>query len=263
MPPDLLPDSVWGATPRDPQVSPLYIRRYAGPRHPEGRLDAHDFWELIYTFAGEGVLETDVDRSLAHPGVAYLVPPGLGHRELTERSGWEVLWVGFNGSLTASWPTDRGVFTASTGSLAAAVEQLWLWSTRQPGAIGPELDALTGFIVRAVWRLSQRREPEAGDWLERVLGHMHEHLAEDLQMSDLARVADRSLGHFQRSFKAEMGETPLACLTRLRLEMAVAYLRESTHSVAHIAELCGWRDALYFSRICRRHLGQSPSELRR
>lgn len=264
-PPLLLAAALWdGAVrPRAGSLTPLYITRYAGVR---GRppLSAHDFWELLYSFGDAGTLLTSKgDLDLAR-GDAVLIPPGLGHIEVTREPGavWDVLWIGLAGSELAGWDATTGAQRHPCPGLEPWVDALWHYSRLQPGAIGPELDALLRFLVLAIQRQARSGPQPEGDWLQRVLSHIHAHLADDLQVADLARLAGFSHGHFQRCFKEAVGETPMAYLTRRRLETAATYLTQSSHTVAQIAELVGYRDPLYFSKVCRRHFGRPPSALR-
>ena len=63
----------------------------------------------------------------------------------------------------------------------------------------------------------------AGDRLEydkrvnRVIDHIREHLAEELSVAGLARVAGFSPFHFHRVFKALTGETLFGFVQRRRL----------------------------------------------
>jgi AraC-like DNA-binding protein len=59
------------------------------------------------------------------------------------------------------------------------------------------------------------RVREAGD---RVVDHIHEHLAEALSLETLARVAAFSPFLFHRVFRAITGETLFTFIQRLRLE---------------------------------------------
>ncbi len=246
---------------RSAELTPRYLHRYGGPRRERDALDAHGFWELTFAFSGAGSLVTaEGDIALRGCG-AILVPPGLLHAESAPEP-WDTLWIGLAGSLLDGL-APKLLILQEASPLAPQAELLWRWSRRQIGLIGPELDAGIRLLVTGVLRLARQggQNRDAG-WLARVLDMLHAQLAEPLEIPDLARVADFSVGHFQRRFKEETGETPLAYLTRLRMEEALVQVRESNMPVARIARLVGFRDPLYFSRLFRQHFHASPTQIR-
>lgn len=82
-----------------------------------------------------------------------------------------------------------------------------------------------------------------------VIGHVREHLNDDLSLESLARVANFSPFHFHRLFKSISGETINEMVTRLRLERAVSLLRSTQRfSITDAAFACGFKSASVFSR---------------
>lgn len=259
-----LPASAWdGAHPRSRALTPLYLDHYCGPR---GRppYTQHPFWEITYVLSGSGSLECERETLALGPGTGVLIPPRCRHRERSQHPAWDTLYVAFLGRAAAALPAVGPLFLAEGRALMPGAELLLQWRQGQVGAIGAELDALTAYFVQSFVRLS-RQTPGAPlqTWLPRVLEYVHAHLAEPLQMADLARVAGTSVGHFQRRFRAATGETPLHYLTRQRLQRARQYLRQSDLPVKAIAYRAGFVDPLYFSRVFKQATGQSPSAWRR
>ena len=69
--------------------------------------------------------------------------------------------------------------------------------------------------------------------------------------------------HLRRSFKKLTGETPVAYLTRMRIEYACKLLlqrKDTGLSVAQIALMSGYYDAHYFARVFRSLVGMTPTE---
>jgi AraC-like DNA-binding protein len=60
--------------------------------------------------------------------------------------------------------------------------------------------------------------------VNRVIDHIRRHLAEELSLAELARVAVFSPFHFARVFKAATGETLFGFIQRLRIERAATAL---------------------------------------
>lgn len=94
--------------------------------------------------------------------------------------------------------------------------------------------------------------------LLRVTAHIHDHLAEPLDLAQLAVIADLSPFHWHRIYHALMGETVAATVRRLRLHQASGFLAQTPLTVAEIARRCGYPNAQSFTRAFRQAFGQSP-----
>lgn len=84
-----------------------------------------------------------------------------------------------------------------------------------------------------------------------------------LTLGDLAAEACVSPFHFIRLFKHKTGRTPVAYLTRLRMEHARHLLTATDHAVAEVARLCGYASPSRFTAAFVAHCGATPSDLRR
>ena len=56
--------------------------------------------------------------------------------------------------------------------------------------------------------------------------------------------------------------SPLNYLTEYRIRLSKELLRREDYSIAKVAELVGFEDNLYFSRIFKKRTGYSPSAYR-
>jgi len=74
--------------------------------------------------------------------------------------------------------------------------------------------------------------------------------------------------YVRKLFQKEIGATPRAYLENRRMELAASILssgvsnKYSNYSVSQVAEICGYAEPLYFSRVFKKHFGVSPSEFR-
>lgn len=102
------------------------------------------------------------------------------------------------------------------------------------------------------------------DWerLTPLLVYIQANLDQDLTLATLGRRANLSPDHLQRVFKAAVGETPKAHVTRLRVERAAFCLLAHESPVAEIAAHCGFQHPETFIRAFRRRFGASPREYR-
>ncbi|MCA9606692.1 MAG: helix-turn-helix transcriptional regulator [Myxococcales bacterium] len=98
--------------------------------------------------------------------------------------------------------------------------------------------------------------------MNRVIDHVHAHLARPLRLEELAKVACFSPFHFHRVFKSVTGAPLNAFVKRLRLERALYLMSHTEKSLTEIALEVGFYDHSDFSRQFRRFMGVSPTEYR-
>lgn len=65
-----------------------------------------------------------------------------------------------------------------------------------------------------------------------------------------------------RIFKQEKGVNFVSYLTEVRLEKAKIYLRSGKLKVYAVAEMVGYPNYTYFSKIFKKHVGVTPEEYR-
>ncbi|MFW5788786.1 MAG: helix-turn-helix domain-containing protein [Spirochaetota bacterium] len=95
--------------------------------------------------------------------------------------------------------------------------------------------------------------------LRRALSYMRAHANRPVRVAEVARAAGLSSSHFSRVFAAEMGETFVSYLNRIRCEQASELLRTTSLPVQEIAHRCGFSDHSYFTKVFRSITGAPPS----
>jgi AraC family transcriptional regulator len=99
--------------------------------------------------------------------------------------------------------------------------------------------------------------------VDRVIDHIRNHLADELPLAALARVAAFSPFHFHRVFRGVTGETVAGFVQRLRIEKAAAALRDHPdRSVLAVALDHGFGSAAAFARAFRARFGMSATAWR-
>lgn len=98
--------------------------------------------------------------------------------------------------------------------------------------------------------------------LRRAREFIFDHVGEPLPLVELAHRAELSPYHFLRTFHAAFGETPGACVTRARLELAKELLVGSELPVTEICLQVGFESLGSFSTLFARRVGTPPSRYR-
>jgi len=99
--------------------------------------------------------------------------------------------------------------------------------------------------------------------LTRASVYLHDHFAEALNLTDLARLAGFSKFHFHRLFKMQYGETPGDYVKRLRLEQtAYRLLAGDKPSITDLAYRFGFSSSQHLTGSFREHFGVPPGQVR-
>ena len=99
--------------------------------------------------------------------------------------------------------------------------------------------------------------------MKRVLKHIHEHIAEEIDVKELADVASVTKTYFIRLFKQEFGLSPIQYINKKKVERAQLLLFTTDSSVKEVAYKLGFSDHSYFIRLFRKVASITPQEYRR
>jgi AraC-like DNA-binding protein len=95
-----------------------------------------------------------------------------------------------------------------------------------------------------------------------IFEYMDNNFTEELTIEKLSRMVNLSSFHFCRLFKEITGKTLSEYVNGIRISNAEKLLLNPDLSVSEIAELSGYSDINYFSRMFKRHRKMSPTRFR-
>jgi AraC-like DNA-binding protein len=85
----------------------------------------------------------------------------------------------------------------------------------------------------------------------------------DLSVASLAARLGCSPDHLARCFRHDHGITPVAWITRERIELACEILARMDRNISEVAWSCGFVTPSYFIKVFRKHKGMTPAAWRR
>ena len=97
--------------------------------------------------------------------------------------------------------------------------------------------------------------------LKKALLHIGSNYQKPIQLSSVAEDCGVTGSYLSRLFSEHLGIKFIDYLNRHRLNAAMILLRDKNISIKETSYRVGYRDPNYFSRIFRRYLGVSPSDL--
>jgi AraC-like DNA-binding protein len=237
-------------------------------RHWRGATDA-----LAVSLHFRGAAEVTVGHRTAplEPGVVTICPP---------RAPYRVRRQSTTASLAFHIDPQQAVHYLEDGAASRHLSRLPLWSEREPllrdhlmalfravaeGAPALALDEAMSRAVLALAELASKsvqgatREPVA---VRRARDAIHERLCEPVRLVELAALAGVSCSSLLRAFTRELGMSPHAYLTSLRVARAQSLI-EAGVPLAETAAEVGFVDQSHLNRHFRRMLGTTPARFAR
>ncbi len=104
--------------------------------------------------------------------------------------------------------------------------------------------------------------PAHSPTLATVIDYMSGHLADELNVQSLARLANMSPRTFARRFRAETGATPYDWLVGQRVAAAQRLLEDGDDTIDAVAAKCGFGTAAALRHHFTRRLGTTPQAYR-
>ena len=97
----------------------------------------------------------------------------------------------------------------------------------------------------------------------RVSSYFWDHLDEEITLESVLKKFSVNKNTLNDAFNNEVSKSCMAYLEDLRLSLAKRMLQFGDESVSEISRMCGYDDTSYFSKVFKKHTGQTPSEYRR
>ena len=229
------------------------------PKTYDVRWHSHEHWELVYCTGGEGSFRFENGTMLNYrQGDLVAIPP----RELHTNSSSE----GFtNIHVTMQDPSFpyRTVFKVTDDEqfLKIAFSQSKTFYMTDIKKRELALAALGDLI--AAYIVVMRSNAEFSEPVEQIRASIRRNYSRtDYALDEVIRAMPFHYDYLRKLFKKEMGLSPLEYMTDLRMKTAEKLLTAmwtNEYTVSEIAQMCGYEDALYFSRVFKKYYGCSPS----
>ncbi|MEO8411989.1 MAG: AraC family transcriptional regulator, partial [Propionivibrio sp.] len=101
------------------------------------------------------------------------------------------------------------------------------------------------------------------DQMQKAVQYLNANYSRNVNLQTVAAHLHLSASHFSKLFKEGTGQGFVHYLNQVRVERSKDLLRDRSLSLAEIAELVGFEDQSYFTKVFRRHAGISPGRFRR
>ncbi|MBF9033506.1 helix-turn-helix domain-containing protein [Rhodobacterales bacterium HKCCE2091] len=154
-------------------------------------------------------------------------------------------------------------FRASPG-IGALFEQI-LSQQRAPGLFAEEMSraAFHQILFTMVNDHRDVRATRPSAPVRAALAYIETHLAEKLQVAEVARHVGLSAGYFHEIFLRETGRTPARHQIDRRILAARTRMVTGADSITELSLDLGFSSSQYFATVFKRHVGLTPGDYRR
>ena len=112
--------------------------------------------------------------------------------------------------------------------------------------------------------ISQKSSAKTPAWVFEIKDLIQDHIDTSITLKELSKNLDINPAYLSREFSKHFGNLSFGeYIRRQRIEKAIEYLNTSRYTLTQVAYLTGFSDQSHFTRIFKKHTGQSPSEYRK
>lgn len=225
------------------------------------RWHCHDEWELVYCTGGEGSFQFENGLTVNYrEGQAVAIPPKELHTN-SSNGGFSNIYLTMD---TPSFPYKAAFMVADDAQrhMGIAFSQARFYYLSDLKRRELVLSAL-GELITSYMILFRDNRDFTGP-VEDIRALIIQNFADpSFALDEAIKQMPFNYDYLRKQFQEKMGLTPLKYLTGLRMKKAKSMLTAGSgreHSISEVAESCGYKDALYFSRVFKKYYGCSPSE---
>ena len=240
--------------------------------HPEGRND----YQLLYIAAGKGYFyfKGIKKATVVEKGNMVLFrpkEPQVYYYYAKDKT--EVYWVHFTGWKVEQYldsyelPKKENVFFTGESPdypwiYNQIIRELQVQRVNYEDVIKLFMHHIFLTISRYIKEGKQAKNETISD-IERAVHYFNENYNKPISIEQYAQEHLMSVNWFIHSFKEVMNVPPMQYIVSLRIAAAKGYLENSDKNINEISNIVGYENALYFSRLFKKHTGMTPSEYKK
>lgn len=241
--------------------------------------DPHDHDEVLVGVTQQGLQRFNCHRALhtSHPGKAILIEPGAVHDgHAPEAEGFTYAMLYLPQHWVAEMMQRRGLGDISAIEaafhhtlnddihLTHAIQHAFLALHQREGRLARDqtLDNLLSVLTRHIDTRPVSRMNDAQRQMYEVRDYLHDNMACDISLEDLAHHCGIDRFRLNRQFRLTFGQSPHAWLVRLRLRTARKLLALGREP-AQVALQTGFSDQSHMGRWFQRAYRLSPADYQR
>lgn len=225
------------------------------------QLHKHDEWEFVYCTSGNGTfIFRDYDKVDYEKGDVVSIPPNVYHINNSDIGFTNIFMTVANVNFPFKIPIK--IADDANSHIFSAFSEAYYYFNSDINKRELLLASLADLIISYITvYYNQKPFSESVDIIRDDI--IKNFTDSSYKIETILNSLNANYDYLRKLFKKEMGQTPLEFLTETRMKLAKRLLSTkeiSEYNITEIAEMCGFSDSLYFSRVFKKNTGYSPSE---
>jgi AraC-like DNA-binding protein len=241
------------------------VGHYRVDPHWKDQVKTMQFFQLFWGVSGTGVVMQNGKAQTLKPGDIAVLHAGMEHRVYALEETWEYCWLALDGEMVVdvAEAMQLGAGVQHAGEIPRSTFDRLELAVRDVTVNGQRWAALIGYELLTLASQGIFGETSS-NVVDEALHIIHEEWNNPhLNVQLLSDRLNRNRSTLSRMFRQAKGMTAIEYMRRLRIQNALAELKQTDDSIADIAARCGFGDQGYFSRQVRRYTGYSPLQFRK
>jgi len=241
----------------------------AGTTFPDKsyRIHRQNSYTACIEYIEEGCGTVELDGEVFHPraGDSYFLPMGKHQYYYSDKdTPWKKHFINVSGNLLTALAEGYGVSHLSYFQGLDLKEEL-LRMIALAKAECDRTEEMIGILNEIFMKMHHhaRHRGNERNIAEEIKDFLNTQITAQFRLATVCEHIGRSESQTIRIFKAAYGETPYGYVLAKKISLAKKLLRDTTLTVAQIAEKLAFADEYYFSGFFKQKVGCSPSEYRR
>lgn len=276
----VLPKKVINDILNNPLIQNLYVTDIGYFPHAEHhfrkRRKGAKEYILIYCVEGGGIIEMHDQVLKLTPNSSFIIPIDTPHKyRAMPKDPWSIYWLHFKGAhapyiyqkfCARKTPSIKKVpfddkRTLLFDNILDVLEKGY--STEHLEYINISLWQLFSSFLYQKYIVEIGKPDDESDVISSSIQFMQDNLDKPISVSEIAEHFNYSSSHFFSLFKKRTGYSPIHYFNHLKIQKGCQYLSFSEISVKELSYKLGFEDPLYFSRLFKKIMGESPLKYRK